>query len=249
MSLAHFKYGNSWPNYLCRLTRNLFWDTNMITLCGFGVSNYYNKLKLILLEKEIPFQERVVYPWERESFWKSSPLGKIPFIETDEGSLSESQVILEYLESHYPDKPMYPSGVFARAKCRELITHVELNGEWVARRMYKESFFGGSVSEETKQEAKEKLVLGLTAIARLARFSPYILGSEFGAADCAAYVHFFMIRQTTMKIYDEDMLAQFLPESAAYNQLMESRPHVQTLIEDRAAAVAAFTALNVKYDG
>ena len=35
----------------------------MITLCGFGVSNYYNKLKLILLEKDIPFQEKLVYPW------------------------------------------------------------------------------------------------------------------------------------------------------------------------------------------
>jgi len=32
----------------------------MITLCGFGVSNYYNKLKLILLEKNIPFQEQLV---------------------------------------------------------------------------------------------------------------------------------------------------------------------------------------------
>jgi hypothetical protein len=40
-----------------------------------------------------------------------------------------------------------------------------------------------------------------------------------------------------------------MPEVAAYLQLMESRPHVQTLIVDRAAAVAAFTALNVKYDG
>jgi len=35
----------------------------MITLCGFSVSNYYNKLKLILLEKDIPFQEKLVYPW------------------------------------------------------------------------------------------------------------------------------------------------------------------------------------------
>jgi glutathione S-transferase len=59
----------------------------MITLCGFGVSNYYNKLKSILLEKEIPFQERVVYPWQRELFWKSSPLGKIPFSPAD-GSVS-----------------------------------------------------------------------------------------------------------------------------------------------------------------
>jgi len=115
--------------------------------------------------------------------------------------------------------------------------------------LYKESFFGGSVSEETKQEARERLVLGLTAIARLARFSPYIFGPTISAADCAAYVHFFMIRQTTLNIYGEDMLEQYIPEVEAYMQLMESRPHVQSLIVDRAAAVAAFTALNVKYDG
>ncbi len=83
-------------------------DTNTITLCGFGVNNYYNKLKLILLEKEIAFQEPVSYPWQRELFWKSSPLGKTPFIETDESDLSESRVTLEYLEARYPNKPMYP---------------------------------------------------------------------------------------------------------------------------------------------
>ena len=42
----------------------------MVTLCGFGVSNYYNKLKLILLEKDIPFQEKTIYPWQRDLFWQ-----------------------------------------------------------------------------------------------------------------------------------------------------------------------------------
>lgn len=55
----------------------------MSTLCGFGVSNYYNKLKLILLEKQLPFSVRLVYPWQRDAFADSSPLGKIPFIETE----------------------------------------------------------------------------------------------------------------------------------------------------------------------
>ena len=54
---------------------------------------------------------------------------------------------------------------------------------------------------------------------------------------------------TTVKIYSEDMLEQFMPEVVAYMQLIESRTHVQTLIVDRAAAMAAFNALNVKYDG
>ena len=221
----------------------------MIALCGFAVSNYYNKLKLLLLEKEIPFQERLVYPWERDSFRQSSPLGKIPFIETDDGPLSESQAILEYLEERYPDKPMYPTNLYARAKCRELIQHLELNAEWVARRLYKESFFGGRVSEETKHEASERLTSGLEAVARLSQFSPYIFGPSFSAADCAAYVHFVMIKQTSLKIYGRCMLERFLPRAVPYMQLMDSHPHIRTMMADRDAAIAAFVKLDVKYEG
>lgn len=221
----------------------------MITLCGFGVSNYYNKLKLVMLEKAIPFDERVVYPWERDSFYDSSPLGKIPFVETEHGSLSESEVILEYLEERYPERPLYPADVFARAKCRELIQHLELNCEWVSRRLYKECFFGGSVSADTKSEAKERLTIGLDAVARLASFNPYVLGAVFTAADCAAYVHFLMIRLATQKIYGYDMVLARLPQVAAYMQFIEARPHVQTITAGRAAAMDAFVALNVPYDG
>ena len=221
----------------------------MLTLCGFGVSNYYNKLKLVLLEKDIPFQERVVYPWERDSFRHSSPLGKIPFVETEDGDLSESQVILEYLEERYPEKPLYPAGLLARAKCRELIQHLELNAEWVARRLYKQAFFSSLVSEETRSEASERLALGLQAINRLALFSPYVLGQTFTAADCVAYSHFFMIRQATQSVYGTDLLEQHLPAAAAFMELMDSRPHVQRVMADRVEAQAAFVALEVQYDG
>ena len=221
----------------------------MITLCGFAVSGYYNKLKLILLEKEIPFREKLVYPWERECFQRSSPIGKIPFVETENGALSESQVILEYLEERYPERPMYPSDVFARAKCRELVQHLELNAEWVARRLYKESFFGGTVSEEDKREAQERLPLGLAAVAQLSHFSPYIFGPVFTVADCAAYMHFLNIRITTQKIYGEDILDRYFPGLTGYIQLMNSRPHLQKVMAEREVALAAFLELDVKYDG
>jgi len=220
----------------------------MIVLCGFAVSNYYNKLKLVLLEKAIPFEERLVYPWQRKMLAAASPLGKIPYIETEYGSLSESQAILEYLEDAYPDTPLYPAGPFARAKCRELIQHLEYNAEWVARRLYKEAFFGGKVSEETKHEARERLTAGLQAIAKLASFSPYVAG-EFSAADCVAYVHFVMIALATKTIYGEDMVEQVLPQVSAYRQLMETRPHIRSMLADREKALAAFRALKVKYEG
>ncbi len=221
----------------------------VITLCGFGVSNYYNKLKLVLLEKNIPFRERLVYPWERDLFRQDSPLGKIPFLVSDEGSLSETQPILEYLEDRYRDVPLYPADPFLRAKCRELMQHLELNSEWVARRLYKEAIFGGSVSDETKTEAYERLCAGLEAVARLSRFAPYILGASLTAADCAAYMHFVMIRHVTLTIYHEDLLERFLPDVGTYMELMESRPHVRTILSDRTEAMRAFLALNVKYDG
>lgn len=75
----------------------------MINLCGFAVSNYYNKIKLIMLEKGIDFTEEEVFPSQDEALLIRSPLGKIPFIETEHGCLSESQVILEYLEDAYPE--------------------------------------------------------------------------------------------------------------------------------------------------
>ena len=221
----------------------------MITLCGFGVSNYYNKLKLVMLEKGIPFEERLVYPWQREAFLGSSPLGKIPFVETEHGGLSESEVILDYLEERFPEKPLFPSNVFARAKCREMIQHLELNCEWVSRRLYKECFFGGNVSAETKNEAKERLGIGLDAVARLATFNPFILGEVFTAADCVAYVHFLMIRLATEKIYGQDMVLARIPQAAAYLKLIDNRPHVQTINAGRVVAMDAFVALNVRYDG
>jgi len=212
----------------------------MINLCGVGFSNYYNKTKLVLLEKEIPFTEEEVLPSQDEALLKRSPLGKIPFIETPQGRLSESQVILEYLEETYPEKPLYPADSFERAKCRELIQHLELNVELHARRLYKEAFFGGTVSEETKNEVKARLAIGLKGLARLAKFSPYIAGGTYTAADCVAWLHFFIVSKASQNIYGCDKVLAHIPTVATYMQLIETRPHVQKVAADRAMAMAAF---------
>jgi glutathione S-transferase len=51
-----------------------------LKLCGFAVSNYYNKIKLQLLVKGIAFEEELV--WTGNSHPKlmnRSPMGKVPF--------------------------------------------------------------------------------------------------------------------------------------------------------------------------
>jgi glutathione S-transferase len=169
-----------------------------------------------------------------------SPMGKVPFLRTSKGVLSESQVLTEYIEDTWPEPPLYPRDAFERAKCRELIEHLELHIELPARRLYAEAFFGGTVSEEAKQEVAALLEKGLKSLARLARFSPFIGGDSFTHADCAAWVHLPLVSQATRKIYQRDFIDEFLPQAKAYIKLVGERPHAQKVNEDRKAGMEAF---------
>ena len=180
----------------------------MITLCGFSQSNYYNKVKLALLEKGIPFQEEVVTTKSKdEAVLACSPLGKIPFIRTEQGSLCESQVILDYLEATHPAQPLLPADPFAAAKLRELITFIDLHLELVARELYAEAFFGGTVSESKKDWVRQQLNKNIPAFKRLARFAPYVGGEQFTMADCSAYASLPLIGAATKNVLGEDLLA------------------------------------------
>jgi len=212
----------------------------MITLYGVAISNYYNKIKWAMMEKEIAFLEEFVAPGQTDAVLKRSPLGKIPFIKTADGYLSESQAILEYLEDSYPEHPLYPTDAFERAKTREFIQHLELNVELIARRIYSQAIFGGTVSSETIDEVKVKLEAGLKGLARLIKLEPYALGSEFSAADIVAWPHLQLVSFASQKIYGTDLVSEHIPGIDAYIKLIESRPYAQQVGNDRNAALTAF---------
>lgn len=206
----------------------------MLTLCGFAASNYHSKVKLALLEKELPFQEELV--WVGQCDRAASPLGKVPYLKTPQGSLCESQVILDYIEAAHPQHPLLPADPFAAAKVRELITFLELHVELVARRLYAEAFFGGKISDSTKEKTGQELSKNIAAFARLTKFSPFIAGDHFSMADCAAIVHLPTVAGATRAIYGRDYLAD-LPVRD-YLHRMAERPHVQTVNADRKASTA-----------
>ncbi len=205
----------------------------MIKLCGFALSNYYNKVKLVLLEKGIEFVEELNWAAKDEPTLACSPLGKVPFIVTPQGALCESQVIVEYLEDAYPEPALMPADAFERAKLRELIVFVELHLELVARRLYSQAFFGGTVAQEVIDSVRKELTRNIAAFARLARFSPYVGGDSFTIADCAALVHLPIVSMATRQIYGEDFLAA-LPVKD-YLARVGARESVQRVTADRKA--------------
>lgn len=207
-----------------------------ITLCGFSLSNYYNKVKLILLEKGMPFQEEAVMTHSHEEAVLScSPLAKIPFIRTEQGSLCESQVIAEYLEAIQPQPALLPADPFAAAKVRELTTFIELHLELVARELYPQAFFGGQVSEGTQKRARKLLEKNVEGFKRLARFSPYVAGEHFTLADCAAWVSLPLVAMASKAVLGEDLLAAGGVDWKPYVKLVGERPSAQKVAADRKA--------------
>lgn len=205
----------------------------MVKLVGFAVSNYYNKVKLALLEKGGAFTEELNWADKDEKTLACSPLGKVPFIVTDAGPLCESQVIMEYLEDAYPERPLLPENAYARAKVREAVTFLEMHLELVARRLYPKAFFGGEVSDETIETVGKELERNAAAFARLAKFSPFLCGAEFTMADCAAVVHLPLISSATKVVYGRDFLAD-LPVKD-YLKLVGARETVVKVNADRKA--------------
>lgn len=210
----------------------------MLRLCGFRISNYYSKVRIVLLEKGIEFEEDATQkPSQTDDYLARSPMGKVPFLELGGGRrLSESQVICEYLEEAYPQKPLLPRDPYERAKVRELVMHIELHMELVARRLYGQVFFKrGNLSEEAHLAVQRDLGKGIRAFKALARFDPYIAGNELTLADCAAFVHLPLVSLATKLAYGRDFLEDMAQVKPCIRMLGE-RPAFHRVNEDRKAA-------------
>jgi len=207
-----------------------------ITLCGFALSNYVNKVKLVLLEKGLPFIEERVAPGHKpDDLLAASPLGKVPFIRTEHGTLCESSAIVEYLEALAPTPALLPLDPWAAAKVRELSLFIDLHLELAARELYEQAFFGGTVSDSQKARVQRLLVKNITGFKHLARFSPYIAGDTFTLADCSAYVSLPLVALASKIVYGEDLLAAQGVEWKTYAKLIAQRPSAQRVDADRKA--------------
>ena len=211
----------------------------MLKLCGFRISNYHNKVRLALLEKGVPHEEDSnCRPSQKDEWVGRSPMGKVPILEADGTTLTESEVICEYLEDAYPQKPLLPKDPIARARVRELVTHLELHMELVARRLYGAVFFGGKVSDEIREQVQKDLAKGVRTLRRLAKFDPFIAGKELTLADCTAFVHLPIVSLATKLAYGADAL-EGIAQLKPYLKMLGERPAFARVSEDRKAASEA----------
>src|SRR5271170_357837 len=100
----------------------------MRTLYHLWLSPFARKVRVILKEKHLEFEMRVEKVWERRpEFLALNPAGEVPvLVEPDGTALSDANVIAEYLEEVYPDRPLLGATATARAECRRLIAWFDI---------------------------------------------------------------------------------------------------------------------------
>ncbi|CDY73409.1 Glutathione S-transferase N-terminal domain protein [Caballeronia glathei] len=207
----------------------------MLKLYGFPLSNYFNKVKFVLLEHGIAFEEVRTNFSQDAATLARSPLGKVPYIETEAGPLAESQAIVEYLAGAYPDKAIFSPDSYRAAKERELAIFIDLHLELVARDLYKQAFFGGTVTDYTKSRAEKMLNRNIAGFARIAKFDPYVGGTAFSIADVCAFVSLPLVGLATKVVYGRDFLLEAGIDWKAHGRMVGERSAAQKVTADRLA--------------
>lgn len=210
----------------------------MTKLYGFAVSNYYNMAKFALLEKGIKFEEVAAMPSQENDYKAKSPMGKVPCLETDQGFLSETNVILEYIEATSANPALLPADAFAAAKVREVMKVLELYIELPARRHYGELFFAGPRSQAAFDEAKPVMENGVNALKALCSFKPFLCGN-FSLADVMAAHTFIYAQPVAQAIYGWDLVAA-VPGLSAALDATNARAAGAKVMVDQQAALKAF---------
>lgn len=89
----------------------------MIKLYGANASPFVRKVMAVLAIKQLPYEHIPSMPFSGDpELAKVSPLSKVPALVEGDLNIADSKVICRYLESAYPEVPVYPTDRQQRAR-------------------------------------------------------------------------------------------------------------------------------------
>lgn len=100
-----------------------------IEVYNYPLSPCGEKVRFALAEKQLPFVDHYVDLGTKENlkpdFLRFNPKGLVPVLVDNGTVVSDSTVILEYIEDRWPDRSLRPAVPFERALMRRWMKHVD----------------------------------------------------------------------------------------------------------------------------
>ena len=202
------------------------------------LSNYATKNRIAIYEKGL--QVEFVDPpggLHSAEYQKINPLDKIPCLEVAGQIIPESEIINEYFEEKFPEKPLLPKSPEARAKVRLFGRFHDLYLEPPLRALF------GQMNPKTRDEkvVNEKLTevnKRLDELEKMLGESGFAAGADFSLADCAVAPTIFFCT-ALLPMFGAKPPMEGRPKLSAWWTHVNTRPSVKKGIGEMQEALAA----------
>lgn len=199
-------------------------------LINFKRSPYSSRVRMVIDFKGLDIE--LTEPDEPYSPYH--PVARRPSLHVDGAVIPEAEVICEYLEDLYPEKPLRPTDPLKAAQVRTLS---RIADAYVLPQMYK---FAALLNPKGREDAEvdkrfEELVMGLTRLNHFLDKDGFAVGNGLTMADCALVPALFILEMYLPDFGKTDQLKQHR-KLYAYWQTIQSDPFAAKIIHEQEEA-------------
>ena len=190
---------------------------------------------MALAEKRLDFELRIEKIWERRTeFLAMNPAGDVPvLVEPDGTTLTNSQVICEYLEEIHKDTNLLGTDPVQRSETRRLVAwfdvkfNREVTDNLVGEKLMKRFLKLGEPHGPSIRAGHANIHYHLDYIGFLTEKRTWLAGDDFSLSDIAAAAHLSTIDYIGDVPWDEHQAAK------DWYARVKSRPSFRPLLDDR----------------
>lgn len=206
----------------------------MLKLLSATPSPFARKVRVVLLEKNIPFELKTINPWNiNADIERFNPLGKIPVLITaNNETIYDSKFIIEWIEHNYPDPAVFPTDAKTKFKAQQIQVIADGICEAVILLFFENVRPDPQQSKPWSERQIKKISNGLQALEQQISNDEFCVDNTFGIADISVVsaVDYLSLRFKTYEWRNKfTRISKFVARQSARQSFIETMPTPQDI--------------------
>jgi glutathione S-transferase len=206
----------------------------MLKLLSATPSPFARKARVVLLEKNIPFELKTINPWNMNAdIERFNPLGKIPVLITaNNETIYDSKFIIEWIEHNYPDPAVFPTDAKTKFKAQQIQVIADGICEAVILLFFENIRPDPQQSKPWSERQIKKISNGLQALEQQISNDEFCVDNTFGIADISVVsaVDYLSLRFKTYEWRNKfTRISKFVARQSARQSFIETMPTPQDI--------------------